>query len=126
MNAILPVQRHFLRHRATQKISFTVAASFVQVSQAFVQVLCLFPHLSACYDEKKRSLGDSMRRSFILSVVFGVSALTLALPSVAQAPTTQAPKRVNITVHEGTSMQVSVSPDGKMLAMDLQGSIWVL
>ena len=37
-----------------------------------------------------------------------------------------APKPVTITVSEGTSMAVSVSPDGKMLAMDLQGSIWVM
>src|SRR5476651_2567501 len=31
-----------------------------------------------------------------------------------------------ITVHEGTSMSVAASPDGKMLAIDLQGSIWTL
>ncbi|MFO1248836.1 MAG: hypothetical protein U1E93_11580 [Alphaproteobacteria bacterium] len=37
-----------------------------------------------------------------------------------------APKPVSVTVDEGTSMSVSVSPDGRMLAMDLQGSIWVL
>jgi len=37
-----------------------------------------------------------------------------------------AAKPVTITVDEGTSMAVSVSPDGKMLAMDLQGSIWVM
>ncbi|MEO8301597.1 MAG: amidohydrolase family protein [Rhizomicrobium sp.] len=35
-------------------------------------------------------------------------------------------KSVTITVDEGTSMAVSASPDGAMLAMDLQGSIWVL
>jgi Tol biopolymer transport system component len=37
-----------------------------------------------------------------------------------------APKPVAVTMDEGTSIAVSVSPDGKMLAMDLQGSIWVL
>jgi Tol biopolymer transport system component/imidazolonepropionase-like amidohydrolase len=37
-----------------------------------------------------------------------------------------APKPVTVTVDEGTSMSVAVSPDGKMLAMDLQGSIWVM
>ncbi len=67
-----------------------------------------------------------MRRSFILPVVFGVSIIAIALPGAAQAPTVSAPKHVSITVHEGTSMAVSVSPDGKMLAMDLQGSIYVL
>ena len=67
-----------------------------------------------------------MRRSFVLPVVFGIGAIGLALPSDAQSPTIHAPKTISITVHEGTSMAVSVSPDGKMLAMDLQGSIWVL
>jgi Tol biopolymer transport system component len=33
---------------------------------------------------------------------------------------------VNVTVSEGTSMSVAVSPDGGTLAMDLQGSIWTL
>ena len=33
---------------------------------------------------------------------------------------------MDVTVHEGTSMSVSVSPDGRALAMDLQGSIWTL
>jgi Tol biopolymer transport system component len=37
-----------------------------------------------------------------------------------------APKPVTVTVDEGTSMAVAVSPDGKTLAMDLQGSIWVM
>jgi Tol biopolymer transport system component len=65
-----------------------------------------------------------MRRILTLPVVFGLSALSVSLPGAAQAST--APKHVTITVHEGTSMAVSVSPDGRMLAMDLQGSIWVL
>ena len=43
-----------------------------------------------------------------------------------QGPTKPAAKPVSITVDEGTSISVSVSPDGKMLAMDLQGSIWVM
>lgn len=38
----------------------------------------------------------------------------------------QGAKAVRITADEGTSMSVAVSPDGKSLAMDLQGSIWVL
>ena len=33
---------------------------------------------------------------------------------------------INVTVSEGTSMAVAVSPDGKTLAIDLQGSIWTL
>ena len=33
---------------------------------------------------------------------------------------------VDVTVTEGTSMSVAVSPDGRTLAIDLQGSIWTL
>jgi len=33
---------------------------------------------------------------------------------------------IDVTVHEGTSMSVAVSPDGRTLAVDLQGSIWTL
>jgi len=33
---------------------------------------------------------------------------------------------VDVTVREGTSMAVAVSPDGRSLAIDLQGSIWTL
>ncbi len=33
---------------------------------------------------------------------------------------------IEITVTEGTSMSVAVSPDGQTLAIDLQGSIWTL
>jgi len=57
----------------------------------------------------------------ILRLVPLVLAL-LAATAGAAAP----PKPVTITVDEGTSMSVAVSPDGRMLAMDLQGSIWVM
>ena len=65
-----------------------------------------------------------MRRAFLLPIVIGICACGVIVPGDAQAPAP--PGRVSITVHEGTSMAVSVSPDGKMLAMDLQGSIYVL
>ena len=67
-----------------------------------------------------------MRLSLVLPILVGAAALAGAMPTEAQAPTIHAPEHVHITVHQGTSMAVSVSPDGKMLAMDLQGSIWVL
>jgi Tol biopolymer transport system component len=67
-----------------------------------------------------------MRRSLVLPILFGAAALASTLPTEAQAPAIHAPEHVSITVNQGTSMAVSVSPDGKMLAMDLQGSIWVL
>jgi Tol biopolymer transport system component len=58
-------------------------------------------------------------------------ALTLCSTSQAQTPAPtaapiSAPATVHVTVDEGTSMAVAVSPDGRTLAIDLQGSIWVL
>ena len=37
-----------------------------------------------------------------------------------------APALIDVTVSEGTSMSVAVSPDGRTLAIDLQGSIWTI
>jgi Tol biopolymer transport system component/imidazolonepropionase-like amidohydrolase len=37
-----------------------------------------------------------------------------------------APGSIDVTVDEGTSMSVAVSPDGQTLAIDLQGAIWVV
>src|SRR4051812_22355757 len=62
-----------------------------------------------------------MRRQVVAIVGLGVvCALTLM---GAPAP---APAHIDVTVHEGTSMSVAVSPDGRTLAVDLQGSIWTL
>ena len=52
-----------------------------------------------------------------------VLLLGLGLPVAGSTP---AAKPMDVRVDEGTSMAVAVSPDGRMLAMDLQGSIWVL
>ena len=45
---------------------------------------------------------------------------------LAAAQTAVKPALIDVTVSEGTSMSVAVSPDGKTLAIDMQGSIWVL
>lgn len=50
--------------------------------------------------------------------------LPLALTAVAAMLPTGASR--DVTVHEGTSMSVAASRDGARLAIDLQGSIWVL
>ena len=59
-----------------------------------------------------------MRRTVAIAVL----ALVVSLRG-APAP---APTPIDVTVHEGTSMSVAVSPDGRTLAIDLQGSIWTL
>ena len=66
-------------------------------------------------------MGRDMHRSYYLTIVAGLCAI--AGTCWAQS---SSPRHQTIEVHEGTSMAVSVSPDGKLLAMDLQGSIWVL
>jgi len=60
-----------------------------------------------------------MRRRW---VPFGVLVLAAAVHGAPVVP----PKPIDVTVHEGTSMSVGVSPDGRTLAIDLQGSIWTL
>ncbi|MGH9200773.1 MAG: amidohydrolase, partial [Vicinamibacterales bacterium] len=44
----------------------------------------------------------------------------------AEQASTQKPTVIDVTVREGTSMSVGVSPDGRTLAIDLQGSIWTV
>ena len=53
------------------------------------------------------------------------SACSLS-PSRSRAPRRRRRRCIDVTVHEGTSMSVAVSPDGRMLAVDLQGSIWTI
>ncbi len=61
-----------------------------------------------------------MVRKLLLAVSIAATAFAAA------PPPTPAPVRVDVTVSEGTSMSVGVSPDGKTLAIDMQGSIWTL
>ena len=66
-----------------------------------------------------------MKRQFMLLVL---GAMVAGLVAQAQqkpaAPRAAAP--IDVTVHEGTSMSVALSPDGRTLAVDLQGSLWTL
>ncbi len=70
-----------------------------------------------------------MKRQFMLIVlaamVAGLVAQAQPKPAAPRATTaTAAP--IDVTVHEGTSMSVAISPDGRTLAADMQGSIWTL
>ena len=60
-----------------------------------------------------------------------MSALVAGVASRAQTTPPRPPRvapaaTVDVSVSEGTSMSVAVSPDGRTLAIDLQGSIWTL
>ncbi len=48
--------------------------------------------------------------------------LVLGLSPAAQTP----PATLDVTVHEGTSMAITLSPDGTRVVMDLQGGLWVV
>ena len=55
------------------------------------------------------------------------SPVVLLAASLGTAPVqAQRPQTINVTVNEGTSMAVAASPDGRTLAIDLQGGIWTL
>ena len=54
--------------------------------------------------------------------ILRIALVVLAVAFEAAA----SPPLIEVTVSEGTSMSVAVSPDGRTLAIDLQGSIWTL
>ena len=64
-----------------------------------------------------------MTRSVLLAALVGVS---LAAAQGPRKPATPAPVSIDVTVREGTSMSVAISPDRQTLATDMQGSIWTL
>src|SRR3989442_7668776 len=63
-------------------------------------------------------------RRMAVGVLVSVAALAFVLTLRGAQPTKSA--LIDVTVHEGTSMSVGVSPDGRTLAIDMQGSIWTL
>src|SRR6476469_6291155 len=62
-----------------------------------------------------------MVRPSLLVVLFAV-----VLSPAFLARQNAAARARDVTGSEGTSMSVAVSPDGRTLAIDLQGSIWTL
>src|SRR6187397_1584462 len=63
------------------------------------------------------------RKASLAAVVF-IVALGMSVDYVGHAQTNSA--TVDVTVSEGTSMAVAISPDGRTLAADMQGSIWTM
>ena len=62
-------------------------------------------------------------KRLVVGVILLAGAFFFLRPGTAQ---TGAAPLVDVTVSEGTSMSVAVSPDGRTLAIDMQGSIWTL
>ncbi len=69
----------------------------------------------------RKSRRCSMRRMKTVVAIVG----SVAILGAEQA-STRKPVVIDVTVSEGTSMSVGVSPDGRTLAIDLQGSIWTV
>lgn len=67
--------------------------------------------------------GVAMKKSILLSAM--VLVLFSASSSMLSAET-DSPEKIDVIVHEGTSMSAAISPDGKQIALDLQGSIWIV
>ena len=71
-----------------------------------------------------------MRRPALLFVAVSLVSTAALVSSQGRAPARRGasgpPAPIDVPVSEGTSMSVAVSPDGRRLAIDLQGSIWVL
>jgi Tol biopolymer transport system component len=70
------------------------------------------------------------RKHIVAALAFCAGALVLAGPGrlIHTAAAQTAPKSalIDVTVSEGTSMSVAISPDLSTLAIDMQGSIWTL
>jgi Tol biopolymer transport system component len=64
----------------------------------------------------------------LAAIVAGLVAQAQQKPAVRRpvAPVVPVAAPIDVTVREGTSMSVAISPDGRTLATDLQGSIWTL
>lgn len=72
---------------------------------------------------------DMSRSSLLLSAALlavVVASGPVAAQDLLEAKVSPRDERVAFEVDEGTSMAVSVSPDGRQAVIDLQGSLWVL
>ncbi|MEJ7926742.1 amidohydrolase family protein [Sphingobium sp. AN641] len=69
-----------------------------------------------------------MAKLFMKAWVAGMATVMAASASAqpANPPPPGGETPAAFDVHEGTSMAVSASPDGKWLAIDLQGSLWIM
>lgn len=53
-------------------------------------------------------------------------AMACARPEASTPAATAGSDRVDVTVREGTSMAIAVSPDRRHVAIDLQGGLWIV
>jgi Tol biopolymer transport system component len=65
-------------------------------------------------------------KKFAAASLFVLAVASASSGASAQLATLPAGEHLAFDVHEGTSMSVAASPDGRMLAVDMQGSLWVI
>jgi len=74
-------------------------------------------------------LPDVNRRGFLAGALLAPAAGAVALPEAAEADVAGADpagRTRAVTLTQGTDLAVAVSPDGKTLALDVVGVLWVL
>ncbi|HJZ77933.1 MAG TPA: hypothetical protein VKE51_39665, partial [Vicinamibacterales bacterium] len=54
------------------------------------------------------------------------AVLLIALAVLVARGQDQGPRNVHLTLHEGTNMAASLSPDGRTIAIDLLGTLWTM
>src|ERR1051326_7087808 len=67
-----------------------------------------------------RVLSKPWTVSIVLGVLISVPAATAWFQQTASA------RHVEITLNEGTNLAVALSPDGRIVAMDLLGCLWIV
>jgi Tol biopolymer transport system component/imidazolonepropionase-like amidohydrolase len=63
------------------------------------------------------------------AAALGLAAVLFAVPaskSTSTSQSTQGATKSQVTVHQGTSMAIALSPDKTRVAIDLQGSLWIV
>src|SRR5690349_1565872 len=61
-----------------------------------------------------------------LILVCGLLAAIGIAPLAARTRVEDASETISISVHEGTNLGFDISPDGRWIAMDLLGQLWLL
>ncbi len=70
---------------------------------------------------------SAFKATLFISVATAVASVAMSAQAApVQLKPPGAGTSLAFDVHEGTSMAVAVSPDGKSLAIDLQGSLWIV
>ncbi|MFT2091015.1 amidohydrolase family protein [Paraglaciecola sp. 2405UD69-4] len=75
--------------------------------------------LNQLFGSKKARVG-----SILLGLYLGALSVGVSLVSVCYAEPLS--NKESVIVNEGTALAVSVSPNGKWIVLDLQGSLWVM